>query len=152
MIFIPGNCPSSKNSKIKTSKGVFHSPTVRKYLSYIGVQKYSVRKKEVQEYKTKPNLFRESVGSYFDAIDYPLLLGFHFVRGTKHRFDIGNVQQIILDLLAAHDFIKDDDADHIIPFSFKIGGGWYSYDKQNPGVYLKMLKEEDVCLEVKVVL
>ena len=28
MIFIPGNVPSLKNSKVKTSRGIFSSPTV----------------------------------------------------------------------------------------------------------------------------
>ena len=32
MIFIPHNVPSLKNSKVKTSKGIFASPTVSKYI------------------------------------------------------------------------------------------------------------------------
>ncbi len=33
IIFIPGNIPSLKNSKIATSKGVFSSKTVKKFLN-----------------------------------------------------------------------------------------------------------------------
>ena len=61
LFFIPGNVPSLKNSKVKTSRGIFPSKTVVKYLRDIGVLRYSVRDKEVQEYKTKPNTFRESL-------------------------------------------------------------------------------------------
>jgi hypothetical protein len=46
--------------------------------------------------------------------------------------------QIIADLLVAHDFIKDDDMDHFIPMPFKVKGEWYTYDKENPGVWIKV--------------
>ena len=59
LIFIPFNTPSLKNSKIKTSRGIFPSKTVKKYLSDLGIQKYSSSRKEVTGYKTKPNLIEE---------------------------------------------------------------------------------------------
>ena len=59
MIFIPYNTPSLKNSKIKTSKGIFSSKTVKKYLNSLGIQKYSSSKKEVIGYKNKPNQIKE---------------------------------------------------------------------------------------------
>ena len=46
-IFIPGNVPSLKNSKVKTGRGIFASPTVTKYLKSLGIQRFSSRKKEV---------------------------------------------------------------------------------------------------------
>ena len=57
MVFISGSIPSSKNSKVATSKGVFHSKTVTKWLREQGIQHYSASKKEVMYYKTKPCVF-----------------------------------------------------------------------------------------------
>ena len=41
LIFIPGNTPSLKNSKVKTARGIFSSTTVKKYLRNLGIQNYS---------------------------------------------------------------------------------------------------------------
>lgn len=65
-------------------------------------------------------------------------MGFHFVRGTKHKFDFHNAVQIVADLLVAHDFIEDDNMDCFIPIPYKINDNWFSYDKENPGVYIKI--------------
>lgn len=143
MIFIKGNVPSSKNSKVATSRGVFHSKAVRKYLQQIGVKNYSVRRHEVDEYKKRCNSFREAVGAYFDQITYPCMLGLHFVRSTKRQFDFHNISQIVLDLLVAHSFIEDDSMTYLIPFPFQIDGRWFTVDKDNPGVYLKIMEDQN---------
>ena len=54
MIFIPSNVPSLKNSKVKTSKGIFPSKTVTKYIRGLGIQSYNSRKKEVKGYTGDP--------------------------------------------------------------------------------------------------
>lgn len=144
MIFIPYNTPSLKNSKIKTSKGVFPSKTVSKYIRKLGIQKYSSSKKEVVEYvdPNKPNLFREAFQKYnWTKPDHPIVLGFHFVRGSRHKFDFGNACQIIQDLMVAHDFLEDDNMDYLVPMPFRMKGKWYSYNKENPGVYITVVKE-----------
>ena len=135
-IFISGNVPSSKNSKIKTERGIFHSKTVSKYLRQIGVKSYSMQKREVEEYKRSPNSFAFEVGSFFSRSDFPLEVGFHFVRDSRRKFDIINMMQVICDLLVAHRFIPDDDASHLIPYTFKVNDKYYSIDKDNPGVWL----------------
>jgi hypothetical protein len=139
MIFIPGNVPSSKNSRVATSKGVFHSRTVSKYLRSIGVKSYSMRYRSVDEYRQRANVFRLSVGSYFDKIRYPAILGFHFVRNTRRQFDFHNVCQVICDLLVAHRYLMDDSMDYLIPVPRMVDGRWYSIDKINPGVFLELL-------------
>jgi hypothetical protein len=145
VIWIPGNVPSLKNSKVKTSKGIFSSPSVNKYIRTLGIQSYSASKKVIKEYKDpkNPNIFRNIMDIYFpkktDIIN-PLVLGFHFVRNSKHKFDFNNANQLICDLLVAHDYIEDDNMDYLIPMPFKIGNDWYSYNKENPGVYLKVLE------------
>lgn len=152
MIFIPGNVPSVKNTKSYTSHGVFHSKTVKKYLQKIGVKHYRPRemknrktgviKPKLEEHKKQPNFFKLSVGNYFDNITYPALIGVHFIRGTRHAADFHNLCQIIFDLLSAHDFIEDDDMSHVIPIPLFIDGKAFTFGKENPGVYIKIIKKK----------
>jgi hypothetical protein len=152
LIFIPFNTPSLKNSKIKTSRGVFSSKTVKKYLNLLGIQSYSSSKKIVKGYVNKPNqfeLFRNQFEKMLENKDFPVLIGFHFVRNTKHSFDFGNATEILFDLLTAHDIIPDDNVKYIFPSVMTIDGilpdkdnfrkhKWYNIDKENPGVYVKI--------------
>ena len=141
MIFIPYNTPSLKNTKVA---GKFRPKTVTKYLMQLGIRDYSPTKKTVLEYKQglktyRPNLFRQAVGDYFKDAEHPILLGMHFVRKTRHKFDFNNASHIITDLLTAHQFIEDDNMEYLIPFPFRVNGKWYTYDKKNPGAYIKIL-------------
>ncbi len=141
LIFIPFNTPSLKNSKIKTSRGIFSSKTVKSYLSDLGIQKYSASRKEVVGYKTKPNKIeelRETFNKVLEGKESPIEIGFHFVRKSKHKFDFNNANQIIADLLTAHGIIEDDNMDYFIPYAFKMNNSFYTIDKENPGVYLKI--------------
>lgn len=142
MIFIAGNVPSLKNSKVATSKGVFMSKTVRKYLQALGIKNYSVSKKTVERYKTESrvNIFDLSILPMREALrheDPPYLIGLHFVRGTKHKFDFINTAQIIFDLLVAHTVIQDDSMEYLIPYALQISGKYFSYDKEDPGVIIE---------------
>jgi len=141
MIFLHGNVPSSKNSKVKTAKGVFMSKTCSKYLQNIGVKNYHMRDKTIDEYKKRPNLFKLSVGNYFDDVNvFPVKIGFHFVRDSKRKFDFHNIVQIIADLMVCHRFIPDDDMSCFLPFPMQNEiGEWYTVDKNKPGVYIKIL-------------
>ena len=140
--FIPFNVPSLKNSKVATTKGVFMSKTCRKYLQSLGVKSYSVARKEVEGYKTRPNLFEACLD---DLIEYtingsaPFTVGFHFIRKTKAKFDYINAMQIILDLMTAHGVFEDDDCDNVIPYVLQIDGRNYSHDKDKPGVIIDVI-------------
>jgi len=138
--FIPGNVPSLKNSKIKTKRGIFPSKTVVKYLQEMGIKSYSVRDKQVEDYKTRPNKFREHLRKFpkLHEKHYPIEVGFHFIRRTAADFDFNNATQIIQDLLVAHDYITDDSMRFFIPYVLKVDGRNYSLDKENPGVILKL--------------
>ena len=141
LIFIPGNCPSLKNSKIKTSRGIFPSKTVKSYLTDLGIQRYSASRKEVVGYARKSNKFeelRERFNKALEGKEPPVEIGFHFVRKTKHKFDFNNANQIIADLLTAHGIIEDDNMDYFIPYAFKMNDKFYTIDKENPGVYLQI--------------
>lgn len=154
IIFIPGNVPSSKNSKVKSSRGVFNSPAVSKYIRSLGIQSFNSRKKTVKGYvdKTRPNQI-EALRDDFNRMrgnkGDPIFIGYHQVRKTKHKFDFSNSVELIQDLLTAHDFIEDDNVDFVFPIPMSINGEfptpnnlrtveWYSIDKDNPGVYLKI--------------
>ena len=144
MIFIPGNVPSAKNSKVKTAIGVFNSAAVRKYLQALGVKKYSA-KNGIECYKKRPNLFdTPELRAEFWNIGYPAIVGVHFVRRTRGRFDFHNMVQIIADLLVAHRIIPDDDTDHFLPVPMRVNGACVTHDKINPGVYLSVLKDYEL--------
>ena len=136
-VFIKGNVPSSKNSKIK---GRFFSPTVQKYLRSHGIKSFSSRRKEVEFYKTIECTFPVTeLQELLKNVKYPVIIGFHFIRGTKHKWDFHNACQILLDVFTAFDIIQDDDMTHIIPQCLWIEGNHYSYDKSNPGVIIQII-------------
>ena len=154
MIFIPGNVPSLKNSKVKTTRGIFASSSVTKYLRALGIQTFSSRKKTVKGYvdKLRPNkieTFRQDIIDMSVGKDNPLFIGFHQVRSSKRKFDFGNSIELIQDLFTAHDFIEDDNVEFMFPVPMTQDGRlpttdnlrneqWYSVDKENPGVFIKI--------------
>ena len=154
MIWIPGNVPSLKNSKVKGKNGIFSSPTVNKYIRGLGIQSFNSRKKEVKGYvdKTRPNQF-EAIRAQFEEMiigkNNPLFIGYHHVRKDKRLFDFSNSVEIIQDLLTSHDFIEDDNVKYVFPIPMSKDGklpntknlrttDWYSVDKENPGVFIKI--------------
>ena len=141
LIFIPYNVPSSKNSRVNTSKGSFASKTTKAYLNKLGIQTYSSSKKLVKGYVNKPNLIeqlREDFLKQIEGKQLPLEIGFHFVRDSKRKFDFHNIVQVSLDLLTAHDIIIDDNMDCVIPYALKLDDKFYSVNKENPGVWIKI--------------
>lgn len=118
------------------------SKTSKAYLTKLGIQTYSSSKKEVKKYVNRPNIFEE-LRPQFEQLtigkDNPLEIGFHFVRDSKRKFDFHNIVQIILDLMTAHNFIEDDNMDFVLPFPLKLDGRAYSVDKENPGVWIKIM-------------
>lgn len=121
-LFISGSFPSFKNSKQYTGKYFIMSKTVQKYLKAYEYQ-----------WKTIPEQFR-----ILKEEDYPIEIGLHFVRGTHHRWDFHNMVQGVADLMVKHKWIPDDNTNYFIPYCLKIDGKYYSYSKENPGVYIKL--------------
>lgn len=154
MIFIPGNVPSLKNSKVKTSRGIFHSKSVSKFIRNLGIQGFSSSKKWVKGYvdPNKPNFFELIRKDFADMKvnkEDPIIIGYHQVRNSKRLFDFSNSVEIIQDLLTAHDMIVDDNVKYVFPVPMSIDGELidqnnprkfplYSVDKENPGVYVKL--------------
>lgn len=145
LIFIPGQIPSLKNTKIM---GKFQPKTVTQWLRLFGIQNYSIRRKEVNYFKTIKGEYniqeivaplRIQIDKYLETNTYPIKLGLHFVRKTKRSWDFHNICQILFDIFTTLEVIPDDDVNHVLPFPLLLDGKWYSLDKDNPGVYIKVL-------------
>jgi hypothetical protein len=139
-LFISGNVPSLKNSKTFTGKFLVSSKSVKNYLTKIGIKSYSVRKKEVVGFKNKVSYFDEHNLKHFFNImledkQKPYKIGLYFNRDSKRKFDYVNICQIVLDLMVAHDWIDDDNADEVIPVFLG-----YEVNKDKPGVIISVLE------------
>lgn len=126
MIFIPNNVPSSKNSRI-TSRS-----TGRSFPSKL-CQQY------VKDTKDVFILEKDSFLKMLENKSMPYKIGFHLVRETKRKCDFHNMVQLPLDLMTKNGWIEDDNMDIILPFPMEIDGKFITYDKLNPGVYIKIL-------------
>ena len=123
-IFIPGNVPSSKNSKRWTGKILIHSKTTMRYI------------KESKEFYVK---YKNKFLSLLNESNQqkPYRVSFKFIRGSKHKFDYVNPLQTVQDLMVKNGWLDDDNCEELIPV-FEV----YEYNKENPGVYIKILKDE----------
>lgn len=124
MIFIPGNTPSSKNSKqfvtLKSGKTLLiNSKTVQKYL-----------KESKADWLINKNKFLKML----KGKGKPYKVELFFIRDSKRRFDYINAAQIIFDLMQHYGYIEDDDSQNIIPV-FK----GYKVDKSRAGVEIEVL-------------
>jgi hypothetical protein len=120
-IFIPGNVPSSKNSRVWTGKFLVASKSTHKW-----------RKDTESYWESMRNEFLE----FTKDLQKPLIISFTFIRGTKHKFDYPNPLQTILDEMVTKKWIPDDNADEILPVFEK-----YEYNKKNPGVKIKIITD-----------
>jgi len=118
MIFIQGNVPSSKNSKRWTGKMLINSKTVMKYI-----------KETKSQYEENRINFQEMIA----GLEFPVVVSFKFIRGSKHKFDYINPAQTVQDLMVKNGWIEDDNCDFMIPAFVE-----YEYDKENPGVEINV--------------
>lgn len=117
---IPGNTPSSKNSRVWTGKYSIASAATRKWK--LATNEYWIQQAE--------KFRKESKG-----LSKPLRVEFKFYRKSKHKFDLINIAQAVQDAMVSYDWIDDDNADELVPvFST------YVYDNKNPRVEIKILK------------
>lgn len=119
--FIPFNTPSSKNGRVWTGNHLVASKSTQKW------------KRETKKYWEG---YKESFLKAIAGMQKPYYIEFTFIRGTRHKFDYVNPLQTVLDEMTRKGWIDDDNADEIKP-SF----GDYKYDKQNPGVVIKILEK-----------
>jgi len=136
-IFIKSNTPSSKNSKQivlhkikgsdKMKRLIIHSKPTLKY-------KKQTKLEWLEQKRVFLNLTKDE--------SLPLVVGFHLVRKSRHQFDFINILQIVQDLMVEYGWIKDDNMDSLIPIPFKMNGKYYTYNKENPGVYIVPITKE----------
>ncbi len=118
-IFIAGNVASSKNSKTWTGKHLVNSKQSQSYI-----------RSSKQDYLDNTANFL----AMLEDKEKPYRVSFTFVRKSKHKFDYINPCQTVQDLMVKYEWIEDDNCDEIIPVFEP-----YIYDKDNPGVYIKVL-------------
>ena len=122
-IFIGGNVPSSKNSKVWTGKYLVSSKTTRQYIKDTGL----IYKAETQNFL-----------DMFNGVKPPFRVGLYFIRKSRHRFDYINACQIIADIMTDMEWIKDDNADFFLPVFLG-----YHYDKDDAGVFITRIDESE---------
>jgi len=113
-VFIPGNVPSSKNSRRWTGK-----------YSIASKQTYNYWKESYDFWKDNA----EKVSKYLKKKSFPVKVYFKFYRKSKHKFDYINPAQTIQDQMVKFGWISDDNSDVIIPIFEE-----YVYDPKKPGV------------------
>ena len=118
--FIPGNVPSSKNGRRWTGRYFVSSKAVVKY------------RKETAKYYDQ---FRKGFRKQLAKLELPVKISFKFIRGSKHKFDYINPAQTVQDDMVKHHWIDDDNCENILPVFEP-----YEYDKENPGVEIKLIK------------
>lgn len=129
VFFIPGAVPSSKNSRVRTKTGLF--------IASAATQRYKkLSKPYLLAFKYEFIIEREKHPK-------PTVIGFHFVRGTKHQWDFINALQTIQDEMVHNGLLDDDNTTLLLPVPLYINGSCFSYDKENPGVYFAVLDYEE---------
>lgn len=124
MIFLDSNVSSSKNNKVWTGRFLVWS---KRALAY--------RKDTKDQFLANKDIFLAMLKDHRE----PYLIGFHFVRNNKHKFDFVNMVQTIQDLMVEYGYLEDDNCDIMLPFPFKIDDQYYSINKEKPGVYITVL-------------
>lgn len=126
VFIIPGNVPSSKNSKRIVRSGS------RTYLVDSDVT-YKWKKETKSDWIEKSSDFREAVKDY----KKPIHVGFYFVRSSNRKFDLVNMAQAPLDAMSNHKWIEDDNATQIVPHFLG-----YHVDKDNPCLVVVILNQD----------
>ena len=118
MIFIPGNTPSSKNSRVWTGKFFIASKLVARY-----------RKNTAPVWEANKSAFQSMTA----GMPKPLRIKFKFIRDSRRKFDLINPLQTIQDEMVHHGWIPDDNADELIPVLEP-----HTIDKENPGCIISI--------------
>lgn len=123
-IFIPFNTPSSKNSKQWTGKFLTASKNTHKW------------RKETKVFWEK---YKEDFLKQIENLHKPIFIGMHFIRKSKHKFDFNNPTQTVQDEMVKYGWIEDDNTCIMYPLPFLKDNNYFTYDKDNPGVIIRIL-------------
>lgn len=125
LLFISGNVASSKNGRTFNMK-------LKRSLDSKSTQKY--KKVSKDSYRD----LQEQFLSMIEGKEKPYKIGFHFVRDSRRKFDFINPVQTVQDLMVRNGWLEDDNMTEMIPFPLELDGKWYSVDKENTGVFIKI--------------
>lgn len=123
-IFLDGHVASSKNGKTWTGKYLVNSKQTARYI-----------KESKDSYEQNKDKFLKML----EGKTKPYLIAFHYVRKSRHKWDFINACQTVQDLMVKYGWLEDDNCDEMFPMPLKVNGTLYSYDKEKPGVYIKVL-------------
>ena len=119
-IFIYGNVPSSKNSKVWTGKKLISSSRV-----------YCYKRQAQKQFEAHRNRFLRATAKK----SLPLMVKFTFYRETHQRFDFNNISHIVCDLMILCKWVEDDSYKYLVPvFNPEV-----IIDKMNSGVKIEIL-------------
>lgn len=158
-IFLPFHVPSLKNSKqilqIYTGKSSCCNAIYKKlgkghYICtkcnnrcQLGKRPIIAKSKTVEKFMNNASpILLQYKKEFFDLITNlpkPLHIGFYFIRGSKHDFDLDNAITTMLDTMKNVEYIYDDNSKEI--YSYPIGE---HYNKENQGVIIVPLQSSPV--------
>lgn len=124
LFWISGNTPSSKNNKIWTGQYFVVSASTSKW-----------QRLTKNEWIYQRQRFIETIVS----LPKPYYIELTFIRHSRHRFDYINIAQGVFDEMVKHGWLLDDNAENVKPYF-----GDFQYDKVNPGVFIKVLKQKPI--------
>src|SRR5687767_15927252 len=116
--WISGNTPSSKNGRVWTGNNFLPSAYTRVWI-----------RRTKPEWEAQKDKFIEAVKN----LGKPYYIEFTFIRKSRHRFDYINIAQVVHDMMTEYGWLNDDNADEMKPYF-----GDYKYDKDNPGVVIRV--------------
>mgnify|MGYP000907984799 CR=1 FL=1 len=129
MIFIPGNTPSSKNSKRIIT--ITNKKTGKKTTRLINSE---VTEKYIKTSKIDWILNKRNFLKMLENKEKPYKIELFFIRDSKRKFDYINAAQIVFDLMQEYGYIEDDDSINVIPV-FK----GFEVDKARTGVEISVI-------------
>jgi len=124
-IFIKGQTPSSKNSRItnRATGRSFPSKNTQKYV-----------KESKQDYLDNKERFLKML----EGKEQPYLIEFHFVRDSRRRWDFHNISQVVCDLFTLYGYLEDDNTNIMFPVPLKMNDKYFTVDKDDPGVWISV--------------
>lgn len=131
-IYIEGNVPSSKNSKeIAKFKKRVNGKLVDMASLIDSKVTAKYKKEKANTYALHKHRFLEMI----QGKTFPVSVQFTFIRKDIGRFDFGNAQQVVADLMVDHKWIPDDCTEYFVPVFNPV----VYYSVQHAGVIIKVL-------------
>lgn len=134
-IFIPGEVPSLKNSKVLYLKNKNTKDGGTRKIPAMTSSKF------VQKYKSETcwhyKLFAQNFRNLLKDKTKPYLIEFQFVREHHDNWDFANMVQMPQDMMSDFGWIEDDNVNIMLPMPNTVEP--YIINPLRPGVWIKVL-------------